>query len=273
MYLATVRHDGHLSGARVEGDRTVLLDVPDAIAAWAASGRGPERGEVDTATAHFARTSPTPQHIICIGLNYRSHIEQLGRQMPEYPTFFAKFASTLTGPRDTIVLPAVSEQVQGEVELAIIVGRDQHRAYADEAGAAIAGYTVANDLSMRDWQHRTSEALQGKVFDRSTPLGPWLATPDEVDDARDLSLSLRVDGVQWQAGSTADMLFRPHELVAYCSQFLTLRPGDVILSGTPGTTASAGDIHPGAELVTSITGLGASINPTIAEAPAPGRTK
>ncbi|PRY19021.1 fumarylacetoacetate hydrolase family protein, partial [Pseudosporangium ferrugineum] len=208
MYLATVRHDGRLWGARVEGERTVLLDVPDAVAAWEAGGRGPERAEVGTATAHFARTSPTPQHIICVGLNYRSHLEQLGRTAPEFPTLFAKFASTLTGPRDTIVLPAESEQIQGEVELAIIVGRNLCRATADDAAQAIAGYTVANDLSMRDWQHRTGEALQGKVFDRTTPLGPWLVTPDEAGDARDLTLSFRVDGVEWQSGSTADMLFR-----------------------------------------------------------------
>lgn len=265
MYFATVRHDGRLFGARVDGDRTVLLDSPDAIAAWRAGGDLPERDELPTDSAHFARTSPAPQHILCIGLNYRSHIEQLGRELPEYPTLFAKFASTLTGPRDTIALPAVSEHVQGEVELAIIVGRDLHGADRDEAASAIAGYAVANDLSMRDWQHRTSEALQGKVFDRSTPLGPWLVTPDEVDDADDLAVSFRVDGVEWQTGSTADMLFRPPELVAYCSQFLTLRPGDVILSGTPGTTSNAGDIRPGARLVTSIAGLGSSVNATVSE--------
>lgn len=102
MFSATIRHDGRISGARIEGELTVVLDAPDAVAAWATGGRDPERSEVDTATAHFARTSPSAQHILCIGLNYRSRIEQLGRPLPEYLTFFAKFHSTLTGPRDTI---------------------------------------------------------------------------------------------------------------------------------------------------------------------------
>jgi acylpyruvate hydrolase len=114
--------------------------------------------------------------------------------------------------------------------------------------AAIAGYTLANDLSLRDWQHRTTEALQGKVFDRSTPLGPVLVTPDEVDDAADLELSFTVDGIPWQQGRTSDLLFPPAELIAYCSTFLTLQPGDVML--------------PGQTMTTSIEGIGSAINPT-----------
>ncbi|MET0931677.1 MAG: fumarylacetoacetate hydrolase family protein [Aeromicrobium sp.] len=263
MILATVRHEGRLTGARVEGDRVVLLDAANAVAA--AVHGGTEWGEIDASTAHYARTSPDPQHILCIGLNYRSHLEQLGRPMPEYPTFFAKFPSTLTGPRDSIVLPAISDQVQGEVELGVVVGATVHRADLDRASAAIAGFTVANDLSMRDWQHRTSEALQGKVFDRSTPVGPYLVSPGDVDGGRGLELSFRVDGTLWQTGSTADMLFSPAELVSYCSQFLTLRPGDVILTGTPGTTPAAGDLHPGSVLETAIEGLGVSINPVVSE--------
>lgn len=263
MIHATVRHQGRLTGARVEGDRVILLDAADAVEA--ALRGGAPWGEIDTASAHFARTSPAPEHVLCIGLNYRSHVEQLGRSLPEYPTFFAKFASTLTGPRDAITLPSVSRQVQGEVELAVIVGTSVHRANPSEAAAAIAGFSVANDLSMRDWQHRTSEALQGKVFDRSTPLGPFLVGADDVDGGRELELSFRVDGVLWQTGSTSDMLFPAAELVSYCSQFLTLRPGDVILTGTPGVTPAAGDLQPGSVLETAIEGLGVSVNPTVAE--------
>ena len=263
MIYATVRHQGRLTGARVEGDRVVLVEAADAVEASLRGGAA--WGELDVSSAHFSRTSPTPQHILCIGLNYRSHIEQLGRPTPEYPTFFAKFATTLTGPRDTITLPSVSSQVQGEVELAVIVGRSLRRADPQQASSAIAGFAVANDLSMRDWQHRTSEALQGKVFDRSTPLGPYLVTPDEVGGGRALELSFRVDGVPWQVGSTSDMLFSPAELVSYCSHFLTLQSGDVILTGTPGTTADAGDLRPGSVLETAIEGLGVSINRTIGE--------
>jgi acylpyruvate hydrolase len=241
----------------------VLLETANAVTAWAAGGALPEWGETDAATAHFARTSPEPQHILCIGLNYRSHIEQLERPMPAYPTLFAKFATTLTGPRDPIVVPRISRRVEGEVELAVVIGRTAAHVDSTEAAAAIAGYTVANDVSMRDWQSRTSEALQGKVFDRSTPLGPMLVTPDEVDDARDLQLSLTIDGTEWQTGTTSDMLFSPAELVSYCSTFVTLRPGDVILTGTPGVTQKSGLLAPGMTMVSGIEGLGTSINPLL----------
>ncbi|MGW7578144.1 fumarylacetoacetate hydrolase family protein [Streptomyces sp. NPDC054765] len=265
MRFATIRHGDTLTGARVEDDRVVLVDADNAVDAFLRQDRLRDIGEADAATAHYARVSPDPAHILCIGLNYRSHIEQLGRPTPRYPTFFAKFPSTLTGPRDCIVLPAVSDRVEGEVELAVIIGRPLHRATPAEAVAAIAGYTLANDLSLRDWQHRTTEALQSKVFDRSTPLGPVLVTPDEVDDAHDLTLSFTVDGVPWQQGSTSDLLFSPAELVAYCSTFLTLQPGDVILTGTPGTTPDAASLVPGQTMTTSIEGIGSAINPTICD--------
>ncbi|MHC3469469.1 fumarylacetoacetate hydrolase family protein [Streptomyces sp. 7R007] len=266
MRFATIRTGNTLSAARIEGDRAVLVDAADAVDAWLHRDRLRDVGEVDARTAHYARVSPAPAHILCVGLNYRSHIEELGRPTPTYPTLFAKFPSTLTGPRDTITLPRISDHVDGEVELAVIVGRRLRRAGVREAQHAIAGYCVANDLSLRDWQHRTTEALQGKVFDRSTPLGPLLVTPDEVDDARDLTVTFTVDGVEWQRGSTRDLLFTPAELLSYCSTFLTLAPGDVILTGTPGKTALAGPaLTPGHHLVTAVEGLGAAVNPTAAD--------
>lgn len=265
MRYATVRYGERTAGARVEGDRLVLLEAGSAIEAWAGGGGLAEVGEVNIAMADLAPVSPAPAHIVCVGLNYRSHIEQLGRPVPEHPTLFAKYSSTLTGPRDAIVLPSISDRVQGEVELAVVVGRRLHRADSAQAITAIAGYAVANDLSLRDWQHRTSEALQGKVFDRSTPLGPMLVTGDEVDDARDLGLCQQVDGVSWQSGVTADMVFSPAQLVAYCSTFMTLEQGDVILTGTPGMTPQASCLHDGSVLVTSIEGLGRCVNRARAE--------
>lgn len=263
MRFATIRIGNTLTAARVEGDRAVLVDAVDAVDAYLHRDRLTDIGEMDARTAHYARVSPSPAHILCIGLNYRSHIEELGRPTPAYPTFFAKFTSTLTGPRDTITLPRISDHVDGEAELAVIVGRRLRRGSVADANDAIAGYTVANDLSLRDWQHRTTEALQGKVFDRSTPLGPVLVTPEELDDARDLTVTFTVDGDEWQHGSTSDMLFTPAELLAYCSNFLTLEPGDVILTGTPGKTALAAEtLTPGRQLVTAIEGIGAAINPT-----------
>lgn len=260
--------DGRRSGARVDGDRLIVLDTGDAVEAWAAGQSAKESGEIHAAEATFAAVSPTPAHIVCMGLNYRSHIAELGRQTPEYPTLFAKFASTLTGPYDAIGLPVISELVQGEVELAAIIGRRLYQASPEDARTAIAGYTIANDLSLRDWQHRTTEALQGKVFDRSTPLGPFLITPDEVDDAQHLAMSFSVDGVAWQSGSTSDMLFKPADIVSYCSQFMTLERRDVVLTGTPGQVSPTSTISPGSLLRTSIEGLGEALNPTT-RAPAP----
>ncbi|WP_435174171.1 fumarylacetoacetate hydrolase family protein [Actinacidiphila sp. bgisy145] len=266
MRFATIRTGDTRTAARIEGDRAVLVDATDAVDAYLRRDRLRDIGETDARTAPYDCVSPAPAHILCIGLNYRAHIEELGRPMPEYPTFFAKFASTLTGPRETVTLPRVSDQVDGEAELAVVVGRRLSRADVREAADGIAGYAVANDMSMRDWQHRTTEALQGKVFDRSTPLGPLLATPDEVDDARDLGVTFTVDGVEWQRGYTGDLLFTPAELLSYCSTFLTLEPGDVVLTGTPGRTTAAGaTLEPGRRLVTAIEGLGEAVNPTAAD--------
>lgn len=265
MRYATVHTDSGLTGARVDGERTVLLDVPDALAARLAGESARETGESATADTHFVCTSPTTQHILCIGLNYRTHIEQLGRPMPDYPAVFAKFPSTLTGPRDRIALPMISERVQGEVELTVVIGEPARRLATEQAATVIAGYTIANDVSLRDWQHRTGEALQGKVADRTTPIGPFLVTPDEADDAMGLELTLTVDDVTWQKGNTSDMLFRPAALVAYCSTFLTLQPGDLILTGTPGTTSAAADLSAGSVMTTSIEGLGAAVNPLTRE--------
>ncbi|RLP82252.1 FAA hydrolase family protein [Mycetocola lacteus] len=266
MRFATVGLGDRLTGAVVQGERVLTVSASSAVEAYSHRDALEYTGELDAATAHFARVSPEPAHIICVGLNYRSHIRELGLAVPEYPTVFAKFASTLTGPRDRIVLPEGSDQVEQEVELAVVLGRRARRLDVDQASAAIAGYAVANDLSMRDWQHRTSEALQGKVADRTTPLGPYLVTPDEVDNARALRLRATVDGELWQEGGTEDLLFSPEQLVSYCSRFVALEPGDVILTGTPGLRPGmSGRLAAGMTLASTIDGLGSAINPLVAE--------
>ena len=127
---------------------------------------------------------PPPEKIICVGLNYRDHMREMGHEMPDYPTLFAKYAPSLVGAYDDIVLPRVSEKIDWEVELAVVIGRPVRHADAEQAEAAIAGYTVLNDVSVRDYQSRTSQFLQGKTFETTTPLGPWLVTPDEVPRRR-----------------------------------------------------------------------------------------
>src|SRR5258705_8643387 len=138
------------------------------------------------------------------------------------------------GPRDDLVIPSVSEQVDWEVELGVVIGRPVYRATPKEAAAAIAGYTVINDVSMRDWQRRTLQWLAGKMFQHSTPAGPYLVTPDEVGDAADLEVRCEVDGAVMQQSRTSDLLFSPAQIVSYASQAITLRPGDLIATGTCG---------------------------------------
>ena len=272
MRLATIRTEYGTTAARLDGDVLVPLDAADVGEVLAAGGLGrPREGAapVPAAEADFAPVVPWPGKIICVGLNYRAHILETGRDLPEYPTLFAKFADTLTGARDDLVLPSVSEKVDWEVELGVIIGRPVYRATAAEGEAAIAGYTVVNDVSMRDWQSRTLQWLQGKMFERSTPAGPYLVTADEVGSAPDLEVRCEVDGVVMQQSRTSDLLFGAAEIVAYASQAVTLRPGDLIATGTPGGVGNARKppvyLQPGNVLRTWIEGLGECVNQCVAE--------
>ena len=272
MRLATIRTEYGTTAARLDGDVLVPLDAADVGEVLAAGGLGRPReraAPVPAAEADFAPVVPWPGKIICVGLNYRAHILETGRDLPQYPTLFAKFADTLTGARDDLVLPSVSEKVDWEVELGVIIGRPVYRATAAEAEAAIAGYTVVNDVSMRDWQSRTLQWLQGKMFERTTPAGPYLVTADEVGSAPDLEVRCEVDGVIMQQSRTSDLLFGAAEIVAYASQAVTLRPGDLIATGTPGGVGNARKppvyLQPGNVLRTWIEGLGECVNQCVAE--------
>jgi acylpyruvate hydrolase len=272
MRLATIRTQDGTTAARLDGDVLVPLEAADVGEVLAAGGLGrPREGAapVPAAEADFAPVVPRPGKIICVGLNYRAHILETGRELPRYPTLFAKFADTLTGARDDLVLPSVSEKVDWEVELGVIIGRPVYRATAAEAEAAIAGYTVVNDVSMRDWQQRTLQWLQGKMFERSTPAGPYLVTADEIGSAPDLEVRCEVDGVVMQQSRTSDLLFGVAEIVAYASQAVTLRPGDLIATGTPGGVGNARTppvyLQPGNVLRTWIEGLGECVNLCVAE--------
>ena len=272
MRLATIRTQGGTTAAQLDGDALVPLEAADVGEVLAAGGLGRPRAgaaPVPVAEADFAPVVPRPGKIICVGLNYRAHILETGRDLPQYPTLFAKFADTLTGAHDDLVLPSVSDAVDWEVELGVIIGRPVHRATADEAEAAIAGYTVVNDVSMRDWQRRTLQWLQGKMFERTTPAGPYLVTADEVGSAPDLEVRCEVDGVIMQQSRTSDLLFGAAEIVAYASQAVTLRPGDLIATGTPGGVGNARKppvyLRPGNVLRTWIEGLGECVNQCVAE--------
>lgn len=240
MKLVTIRKGKQTRAARLDGDRVVELDHEDVgalLAAdpdWASTAAAASGPAHDLGAVELAPVVPRPRKIICQGLNYKSHIEELGRELPTYPTLFAKYDRTLIGPRDPIRMPRVSEDLDWEAELAFIVGRPARNVDPGEADAYIAGFTVLNDISARDWQWRTPQWLQGKIFEGTTPVGPALVTPDEVDGAGDLEIRCEVDGKVMQKSRTSDLLFTPADLLAYISQILTLDPGDLVATGTPG---------------------------------------
>lgn len=176
-----------------------------------------------------------PHQILCVGLNYRDHAAETGQTVPTEPILFNKAPNTLVGPNDPVRTPRGSNKLDWEVELAVVIGR--RTSYLEsprEAASAIAGYMLVNDVSERTFQlERGGQWVKGKSAETFNPAGPWLATPDEVDDVLDLSMWLDVNGVRRQSGSTSTMIFDPHFVVYYASQFLVLEPGDVINTGTP----------------------------------------
>ena len=267
MRFATIRTDHGTTAARLDGDDLIPLgagDVGELLASGGMANAQAGGQPVPVAEADFAPVVTRPSKVICVGLNYRSHILETGRELPEYPTLFAKFADTLLGPRDDLVLPSVSNRVDWEVELGVVIGQPVYRATPEEASAAIAGYTVINDVSMRDWQRRTLQWLAGKMFQHSTPAGPYLVTPDEVGDAADLEVRCEVDGTVMQQSRTSDLLFSPAQIVSYASQAITLQPGDLIATGTCGGVGDARKppvyLQPGNVLRTWIEGLGECLN-------------
>lgn len=263
MKLATVRLDGRTAAVRVDDTEAVETGLPD-VGTLLQDGRWRERAETATGPRHdvasldYAPVIPRPQKIICVGLNYRAHILETGLPVPQYPTLFAKFASALIGAFDDIELSVAAAQWDWEAELAVVIGYPAHRADEAAAVAAIAGYSVANDVSARDWQTRTSEWLQGKTFARTTPTGPHLVTPDEAGHVHEISCE--VNDEQMQKASTGDLVFGPVALVSYISAILPLEPGDLLLTGTPGGVGHARkpmrQLADGDTVITRISGVG-----------------
>jgi acylpyruvate hydrolase len=244
----------------IEGftDVGALLVTPDwRRRAEAAGGTRQRLGDLD-----LACVVPSPSKVICVGLNYRTHILEMGRELPEFPTLFAKFTATLTGPYDDLPAPPEDDALDWEAELTVVVGERARRVSGTAAEQAIAGFAVANDISMRTWQFRTKEWLQGKNWEATTPVGPWLVTPDELPGGVRPALAIRteVDGEVVQDDNTGDLLFDPVALVEYVSTMITLQPGDLIASGTPGGVGHARKparyLTAGQKVVREVEGLG-----------------
>ncbi|MGH8993818.1 MAG: fumarylacetoacetate hydrolase family protein [Acidimicrobiia bacterium] len=277
MKILTFRTADGTRAGRVDGDEVTDLDAADVGALLASGPDWRRRAEQADGRRHalaeldLAPVIVAPRKIICLGLNYAAHVAEFGRDMPNYPTLFAKFARSLVGARDPIVLP--TENVDWEAELAVVIGSEVRHADRAAAGAAVAGYTVCNDISVRDFQNRTLEWLQGKTFEDSTPLGPWMVTADEVvadpADTPDLAISCEVDGDVRQSSRTSDVIFGPAAIIEYVSRIVTLEPGDVISTGTPGGVGMGRTppvfLAPGQVVRTAIEGIGELVNECVAE--------
>jgi acylpyruvate hydrolase len=221
---------------------------------------------IDVTDVAYETLIPFPSKVFCIGLNYRNHIEETGLELPEYPTVFAKFGQSLTGAFSDISVPEIDHRMDYEGELAVIIGAPGRNISAVNATEYIAGYAISNDISLRGLQGRTDEWTQGKILEASTPVGPWLTTPDEFRE--NAVLTTLVNGEVRQRDSVDDLVFGVDTLIEYLSTLITLLPGDIIMTGTPGGVAlamrneegrrpwlKAGDV-----VETRIEGLGAQRN-------------
>ncbi|HHS9507139.1 TPA: fumarylacetoacetate hydrolase family protein [Raoultella planticola] len=211
-----------------------------------------------------------PQKFLGIGMNYRQHAEEARRAgiaIPSSQMWFNKQVSCISGPFDPVVKPRISEQMDYEIELGVVIGRRCRHVCAGDAPAVIAGYLIVNDLSARDWLKKSPTFTLGKSFDTHGPLGPWLTTCDEIADPLALQMTLTVNGEQRQHASTGDMIYNIYQQIEYLSSVMTLEPGDVLATGTPsGIGAPTGRfLQPGDLLYLTIDGLGAIEHRVVAE--------
>lgn len=271
MELVTIRVNGGTRAGRVEGDQIVLLDeasVKEVVSATdgMAKAASSEGETVALSGADLAPVVPHPDKIVCVGVNYRDHIEEMGREAPSHPTYFAKYARALAGAHDDLKLPPPeqSTHIDWECELALVIGKPARNVSGAEALASVAGFCVLNDVSVRDWQRRTTQFVAGKTFEALTPVGPSLVSADQLGDGSGLALSTSVNGVVKQESNTSHLVFNVVDIISDLSSIMTLDPGDVIATGTPGGVGAARTppewLKPGDELITTIEGVGQLIN-------------
>ncbi|GAA4672070.1 fumarylacetoacetate hydrolase family protein [Gordonia humi] len=271
MRLTTLRRSGGTAAARVDSDTSATLidgyaDLSELLADsdWKSVAQNATGGSVDLTSADYAPVVPHPSKVVCVGLNYATHIKEMGRDLPQYPTLFAKFADSLAGPYDDIVVPEyAAAQIDWEAELAVVIGKQAYQVVESDAAEYIAGYSVINDYTMRDYQYRTMMWDQGKWLERSSGFGPFLDTDYRTGTA----IEARLDGEVMQSATTDDLVFSPEKLVDYVSHIVTLRPGDVIITGTTGGVGHARKpavyVRDGQTVEVTIEGLGTVKNKTI----------
>jgi acylpyruvate hydrolase len=291
MKLVTFTRDGAAQlGALTQRDgRDVVIDLnqaapelPSDMIAFLAGGETnrtlaaqaldnpPSKAVLDRSAVRLAAPIPRPGKIICIGLNYRDHAAESNTELPAYPTVFAKYASCIIGPGESIVIPRVTSQVDYEGELAVVIGRRARNVAEADALSYVAGYAPFNDISARDYQMRTSQWTIGKTFDTFGPIGPALVTADEIADPHALDIRVSIGDQVLQSSNTKHLIFTIPQLIAYLTSVMTLDPGDVIATGTPAGVGAARKpprwLLAGDVVRVEIDGLGALENPVIASA-------
>jgi 2-keto-4-pentenoate hydratase/2-oxohepta-3-ene-1,7-dioic acid hydratase in catechol pathway len=228
-----------------------------------------EQPDFELEDLHFAPVITDPDKIICVGMNYRDHVAEVGRTVTENPSLFARFAGSQVGHLQPMIKPTVSEQFDYEGEVAVVIGKTgRHISEADALGH-IAGYACYNEGSIRDWQRHTTQFLAGKTFAGTGAFGPWLVTADEIPDPNKLTLETRLNGQVVQNTTTDKLITSIPGLIAYCSAMLPLLPGDVIVTGTPGGVGLMRNpplfMKPGDTVEVEVSGIGVLRNPVIAE--------
>lgn len=252
---------------RAEGNVVVPMgrDIVSFLRDPATAGDGEPR---PLASLRLLAPVPRPEKIICVGLNYRDHAAEVGKPLPAEPVLFGKFPNSVAGPGAAVRIPPVTEQVDYEGELGVVIGRTAWNVPTGEALSYVFGYTVLNDLSARDLQRRFGQWTRGKAIDGFLPMGPWLVTPDEVGDPQALAIRTIVNGEVLQDSSTAQMVFGVAELVSFISQTVTLEPGDCIATGTPAGVGFVRQpprfLHPGDEVAVEIERVGRLVTRIVA---------
>jgi 2-keto-4-pentenoate hydratase/2-oxohepta-3-ene-1,7-dioic acid hydratase in catechol pathway len=251
--------------------RAFLAAGADARAAAARAVQSPKAVRIPAASAVLMPPVPDPPKILCIGLNYRDHAIEGGKAIPTEPVVFGKFANALIAAGESIVVPRVSQKVDYEAELVVVIGKRGRHVAESAAFGHVGGYTVGHDVSARDWQFRGEEKqwIIGKTFDTFAPVGPEMVTADELTDPHNLRIQLRLNGRTMQDSNTREFIFGVPKLIAFLSQVVTLEPGDLIFTGTPPGVGAARKppvfLKGGDNVEVEIESIGVLRNPVVAE--------
>jgi 2-keto-4-pentenoate hydratase/2-oxohepta-3-ene-1,7-dioic acid hydratase in catechol pathway len=257
--------DLHKRYPKIPDLRTLIAEIPTSELSRFVG----EKPDHDLAEIELRPPIPNPDKIICIGVNYHAHLAEIGLARPDYPMIFLRLANTQVGHGCPLVRPLESEQFDYEGELAVIIGSRARRVPESHALDVVAGYSCYNEGTIRDWQSHTRQVSPGKNFPATASFGPWLVTKDDVPDLRSLTLSTRINGQQVQHAELSDMIFSVPELIAYCSRFTELVPGDIISTGTTGGVGAYRKpplwMKPGDTAEVEISHIGRLSNPVVAE--------